>query len=283
MARLHEQDLAAVHVGERPDQLVAPRLLDLADREGPPVERVDVRRVDAHRRLRSTRPRREPLRMRLDVLGRRSQLLRRVDREPEARVAEGAQAALGRELGEGRRLVVAPLGEPLDRFFGEDVVAAVDPVRHAAAFAEPAHEVVVVDVDEAELRLGLGDGDRRERASRPVSGEQAGEVDVDELVAVQGIDVALLVPERGSELDPAAAAEPLGLLGGDDLRAEARQLRDEQLALARGAREDHAGDTGRWRAGRPDRRRAACHRPRRGPSAVRRQRHRAARPCRRRG
>ena len=65
-----------------------------------------------------------------------------------------------------------------------------------AGLLEPAHDVVVVDVDEAELRLRLRDGDRRERTARPVGGQQRREVDVDELVAVQREDVALLRPER---------------------------------------------------------------------------------------
>ena len=45
MPGLHEEHLAAVDVGERPDELVTPRLLDLADLEPPTVERVDVRGV----------------------------------------------------------------------------------------------------------------------------------------------------------------------------------------------------------------------------------------------
>ena len=64
-----------------------------------------------------------------------------------------------------------------------------------AALAEPVHDVVVADVDETELRPRLRDGDRGERAAGLVRGEQAGEVDVDELVAVQREDVALLDAE----------------------------------------------------------------------------------------
>ena len=76
---------------------------------------------------------REPLGMRVDVLGRDPQLLRRVDRQPEAVVAVARAALPSRgELREGRRLVVAAVGEALDRLVGEDVVAAVDPVRERA-------------------------------------------------------------------------------------------------------------------------------------------------------
>ena len=62
--------------------------------------------------------------------------------------------------------------------------------------------------------------------------EQRLEVDLDQLVAVQRVDVAALVPLARRELDAAAAAEPLGLLRRDDLGAEARELALEQLALA---------------------------------------------------
>src|SRR5829696_1863543 len=40
-----EQNLAAVRVGDRPDQLVAPRLLHAPRLERPPLERVEVRRL----------------------------------------------------------------------------------------------------------------------------------------------------------------------------------------------------------------------------------------------
>ena len=65
------------------------------------------------------------------------------------------------------------------------------------------------------------------------------EVDVDQLVAVQRVDVPGLPPLAGGEAQAAAAAEPLRLLGGDDLGAEARQLLLEERALARSAGEDH--------------------------------------------
>ena len=63
--------------------------------------------------------------------------------------------------------------------------------------------------------------------------EERREVDRDELVAVQGVDVAVLTPKLGGELDPAAAAEALRLLGDDDLRPDPRQVALEVLALAR--------------------------------------------------
>src|SRR5581483_9943117 len=45
MARTDEEQLAAVLVRQRPDQLVAPRLVDPLRLEAPLIERVDVRRI----------------------------------------------------------------------------------------------------------------------------------------------------------------------------------------------------------------------------------------------
>src|SRR5699024_11043049 len=52
------------------------------------------------------------------------------------------------------------------------------------------------------------------------------------------------LPLPRSELDAAAAAEPLRLLRGDDLRAEALEQLEEALTLARGAGEDDARHAG---------------------------------------
>ena len=117
------------------------------------------------------------------------------------------------------------------------------------ASRKPCDDVVVVDLDDAERRLRLRDGDRRGAAARPVRGEQRVEVDVDELVAVQREDVAAPDAAARGELDAAAATEPLGLLGGDDLGAEPAELALEELALPGGARDDHARRRRRARAG----------------------------------
>ena len=61
-------------------------------------------------------------------------------------------------------------------------------------------------------------------AGLTVPREQRVEVDVDQLVAVQREDVAALRALLRGELDPAAAAEPLGLLGADDLDPEPAEL-----------------------------------------------------------
>src|SRR5689334_8174521 len=98
----------------------------------------------------SVASRREPLRVGSDVLAGDAELLGGVDREPEAFVPVGVQAALGDELGERRRLVVAPLREALDRLLGEDVDAAVHPVRDPASLAEALDDVVLAEVDDAE-------------------------------------------------------------------------------------------------------------------------------------
>ena len=58
-----------------------------------------------------------------------------------------------------------------------------------------------------------------------------GEVDVEQLVAVQREHVALLPAGGGGEAQAAAAPERLGLADRDDLRAEPGQLRLEELLL----------------------------------------------------
>src|SRR2546429_1 len=93
-------------------------------RTGPPAGR---RRRGAARRRRgrvfrswATRPScelplRPPLRMRLHVLGGQTEVLRRVDGQPDAVVAMRMESPLARELRERRLLVVAALGQELKR------------------------------------------------------------------------------------------------------------------------------------------------------------------------
>src|SRR5581483_7106422 len=187
---------------------------------------------------------REPLRARGNLLLGGPQLLRRVDRQPEAGVPERVQPPLCGELRKRRRLVVALLREARDRLVAQHVVAAVDPERDAAALAEPVDHVVVAELDDAELRVRLRDRDRRERIRRAMPLEHGNEVDVDELVAVQRVDVPGLLPEPGCVLDPAAPAEPLGLLRGGNLGAEPLQLALEDGALPGGAGHDHPRHAG---------------------------------------
>ena len=63
--------------------------------------------------------------------------------------------------------------------------------------------------------------------------EEACEVDVDELVAVEREDVSLLASGAGREADAAAAAEPLRLTRARDLDAEAVERRRELVLLRR--------------------------------------------------
>ena len=159
-----------------------------------------------------------------DELLRPAQVLRRVHRQPESLVAERAQPPLGGELGERRRLVVAPLGEPRERLLVEDVDAAVDPVRQPRRFAEADDDVVLVELDDPERRRQRRDRDRRRGAASPVVREQRAQVDVDELVAVQRVDRAALAPRARREAQPSPAPERLRLRDGDDLGAEAGEL-----------------------------------------------------------
>jgi hypothetical protein len=96
---VHRQQLARVVLSEGPDQLVAPRLLDPLPFKLGEESRSATRRSSHY----------EPG-VRLEVLLRAAQVLRRVDSQPKAFVAESAQAALAGELRKGGRLVVAALG-----------------------------------------------------------------------------------------------------------------------------------------------------------------------------
>jgi hypothetical protein len=72
--------------------------------------------------------------------------------------------------------------------------------------------------------------------------DQLVQVDVEELVAVHGEDRAARGALLRSEADPAAAAERLRLLDGDDLDSKAREVALEVLPLAGGARDDQPVD-----------------------------------------
>ncbi len=88
--------------------------------------------------------------------------------------------------------------------------------------------------------MHLCDDDRRGRAGALVLAAQRAEVDVQQLVAVEGKHVALLAPARRREPQAAAAAERLSLPHRLDLRTEARERVDEDVFLAGTARDDHA-------------------------------------------
>src|SRR5437870_13306938 len=81
-------------------------------------------------------PLRLPVGVLLHELGRAAEILRGVDREPDALVTIGAEPPLGCELGERRELVVALLREKRERLLAEDVDAGVDPVLEFRSFAE---------------------------------------------------------------------------------------------------------------------------------------------------
>jgi hypothetical protein len=81
-----------------------------------------------------------------------------------------------------------------------------------------------------------------------VPGQQCGQVGVQELVPVQGVEVSLLPPRRGGESEPAAPSQRLRLGDGDDLRAEAGELRLEEPLVPRRTADEDAGDP---RAGEP--------------------------------
>src|SRR6266498_4225426 len=94
------------------------------------------------------------------------------------------QPALGSELREGRRLVIAALRQALDRLCAEHVDAAADPVLEARSLAEGGHEIVL-ELNDAEGRLQRHDRDRGGAATPPVERQELTQIGVHELVAVQ--------------------------------------------------------------------------------------------------
>ena len=97
-------------VGERPDQLPAPGLLD--PRRGSKRRALSSATRSGHSRTPLAGARRRCSSARRSSFG-----VFTVSHMPSCRYA--AQPALGGELREGRRLVVAPLGEALDRLVAE--------------------------------------------------------------------------------------------------------------------------------------------------------------------
>ena len=79
---------------------------------------------------------------------------------------------------------------------------------------------------------------------RSCSPSERGEVDVEQLVAVEREHRSALLPPRGRELQAAAAAERLGLPHRLDLGAEACERVHEHVLLAGAARDDDARDAG---------------------------------------
>ena len=223
LARLDEQDLAGVVLGLRPDQLRAPRLLDRARVEGEVVDparfgevKSGTRRSTPARATRGGR-RRAPARGGAPSACSRSATAPRGGR----RAGRPSAASSGNVVDSwsprsGKRSIASA---------DEDVDAAVHPVRDPAALAEAGDDVVVVELDDAERRGRPRDGDGRGRAGLAVPREQRVEVDVDAARRRSSRRRRpLLGALPGGELDPAAAAEPLGLLGADDLDAEPAEL-----------------------------------------------------------
>src|SRR3954470_8360122 len=143
----------------------------------------------------ATRLRLEPFRMCSEVLLGAAEIFGGIDRQPQPGVAEGAQLSLRGELGKGGRLVGATFGKPRKRPGPEHVDAAADPALDCAALGE-AGDPVTVELDDTEGRLRLRDSDRRRGSGRAVVCEQAREIHVEQLVAVQRQDVARLPPLR---------------------------------------------------------------------------------------
>src|SRR6266516_3763716 len=138
---------------------------------------------------------------------------------------ESAELAFSGELGEGARLVVAPLGETLKRLLTQDVDAAADPALHRPALRK-ARDAIGVQLHDAEWRLRPGDGNRGRSAVR----------------AVQREDIAGLTPLASRVADPSPPAEALRLFRGRDLHTEAAERGCELLSHSGATADDYAID-----------------------------------------
>src|SRR4029079_2641013 len=98
---------------------------------------------------------RAPLRMLGHVGLGAAEILRRVHGQPDARVTEPTELALGGELRERALLVVALLRQAVERLLAEDVDAGVHPLLEERRLAEAGDRAVVVQVDDAERRANL--------------------------------------------------------------------------------------------------------------------------------
>src|SRR2546425_11382809 len=172
---------------------------------------------------------------------------------------ESTELAFSGELGEGGRLVVALLGETVERLLAQNVDAAADPALHRPALRK-ACDAIGVELNDAERRLRPGDGNRGRRAVCAVMREQTREVDVEQLVAVQRQDIAGLAALTGRKSDPAASAEALRLFSGRDLHAQAAERSRELLSGSGAAADDHPIDArAREQADLPGRERPPCN------------------------
>ena len=148
------------------------------------------------------------------------QVLRGVDGDPETLVPEAEELPLLGKVGERRLLVVAALGHPLERLLAEDVDTRVHPVRQPRRFAEAADAISFFEVHDPELRLERRDDDRRGAAVFLVGLEERPQVDVVQLVTVEGEDRPRLFAMLRGEPQSSPTPERLAFGDCDDLRAE---------------------------------------------------------------
>src|SRR5215471_2994569 len=176
--------------------------------------------------------------MRLHVLPSAAQVLRRVHGEPDALVAVRMQPPLARELRKRGLLVVALLGQERERLLAENVDAGVDPVVEQRGLAETGDRAVALDLHHPKRGAHLRDDDRRCGAAPIVFREERGEVEIEQLVAVERENRAFLAATRRREAKPAAAAERLLLPDRLDLGAEPGERGEKRLFVPRAARDD---------------------------------------------
>ena len=205
----------------RPDRARSPTACRPAAPRSPSASRsIEVRRVDAHRGEQSPA---------LDAPARTAQRRGAASAcSPSARSPRARYATQPASAASSGNVVVSwspRSGSRASALVVEHVDAGVHPLGSIGASRKPAI------VSSSPTRT-TPNGERTcettivapRRATRCAS-EQRGEVDVDQLVAVQREDGAALAPVRRGEAKPAAAPEPLRLAHGDDLGPEPARAR----------------------------------------------------------
>jgi hypothetical protein len=117
-------------------------------------------------------------------------------------------------------------------------------VRKAARLLEADDAIVIAEVDDPEGRPRPGDDDRRCPSSFEVPLKERDEIGVDELVAVQGVEISRLLPRRGGKANATPPPERLPLRHGHDLGPQTGKLGLEEIFLAGGAADEDTLDSG---------------------------------------
>src|SRR3990170_719238 len=142
------------------------------------------------------------------------QVLERVHGAPVGAAAVTVEFALGGQLGEGRRLVVAAVGQPAQELPRRYVQAGVDPVRQERLLVEGGDTAAAVQAGDAVWAAGAGKHDGGGGLLAPVVAEEGRQRLVGQDIAVEGDDGVFARGQKPRpQLEGAAASQRLLLQG----------------------------------------------------------------------